>query len=91
MTTSLLTKNSIIHTKINTDLKKCVERVFSRLGMTMSEAITLYLSQVKLTKDIPFAIKKPNKTTLKIFKETDKEKNIIKAKNVREIFEKAGF
>ena len=86
-----LTKNSMIHARINTDLKKGVERVFNRLGLTMSEAIILYLSQVKLTNGIPFAIKIPNKTSLKIFRETDKNKNVIKAKNVHEIFERAGF
>lgn len=86
-----LTKNSTIHARINTGLKKGVERVFNRLGLTMSEAIILYLSQVKLTNGIPFAIKIPNKTTLKIFEETDKNKNIIKAKNVHEIFERVGF
>jgi hypothetical protein len=32
-----------------------------------------------------------NKITLKVFEETDKNKNVIKAKNVKEIFEKAGI
>ena len=87
-----LIKNSTVHARINTDLKKGVERVFNRLGLTMSEAIILYLSQVKLTNGIPFAIKIPNKTTLKIFEETDKNRNVARVKNIHEIFEKkVGF
>ncbi|MEI8055139.1 MAG: type II toxin-antitoxin system RelB/DinJ family antitoxin [bacterium] len=86
-----LIKNSTINARIDAGLKKDVERVFNRLGLTMSEAITLYLSQVKLTNGIPFAIKIPNETTLKVFEETDKNKNVTKAKNIREIFEKVDF
>ena len=83
--------DNTVHARVNTGLKKGVRKVFNRLGITMSEAITLYFYQVKLTNGIPFAINIPNKKTLKVFRETDKNKNVIKAKNVHEIFEKAGF
>lgn len=86
---SSLMRDGIIRARINRGLKREVEQVLNHLGLTMSEAIHLYLVQIKLTKGIPFEIKIPNQVTLRTFKKTDKGHSIVKAKTVREIFEKA--
>jgi DNA-damage-inducible protein J len=86
-----LFRDAVVRARVNSDVKHDVESVLNRLGITMSEAISLYLSQIQLEGGIPFAIKIPNKATLKTFTETDRRKNLKKAKNVREIFKKAGF
>lgn len=83
-------RDDVVRARINSNLKKDVEKVFHRLGLTMSEAISLYLAQVKLANGIPFDVRIPNKTTLKIFRDTDKKKNLYKAKSVKEILAKAG-
>lgn len=84
-------KNAIVRARVNAATKKDVEDILDDLGISISEAINIYLAQIKLTRSIPFAIKMPNKTTLKTFADTDKGKNVKKVKNVREIFAKAGF
>jgi DNA-damage-inducible protein J len=89
-TSTVLLRNAVVRARVNSGLKQEVENVLNRLGITMSEAIGLYLSQIKLNDGIPFDIKVPNKMTLKTFTETDKGKNIVKVDKVREIFEKAG-
>lgn len=84
-------RDAVVRARISSALKHDVESVLDRLGITMSEAISLYLAQIKLNDGIPFAVKVPNAITLKTFEETDKGKNVIKVKSVREIFKKAGF
>jgi DNA-damage-inducible protein J len=86
-----LFRNTVVRARVNSDVKHKVESVLNRLGLTMSEAISLYLSQIQLEGGIPFAVKIPNQVTLKTFAETDQSKNVKKAKSVREIFQKAGL
>ena len=82
-------RDAVVRARVNSELKHNVEDVLKRLGLTMSEAISLYLAQIQLNEGIPFAVKIPNKITLKTFAETDQGKNVVKVKNVREIFKKA--
>lgn len=44
-----------------------------RTRRTVSEAIEIYLKQIKLTHGIPFEIRIPNKLTQETFEKTDKE------------------
>ena len=86
-----LIRDTVVRARVNSEVKHDVESVLNRLGLTMSEAISLYLSQIQLEGGIPFAIKIPNKITLKTFSETDQGKNVKKAESIREIFKKAGL
>lgn len=84
-----LFRDTVVRARVNSNVKHDVEGVLNRLGLTMSEAISLYLSQIQLEQGIPFAVKIPNKVTLKTFAATDRGKNIKPAKTVKEIFKQA--
>jgi DNA-damage-inducible protein J len=53
----------------------------------MSEAISLYLTQITLNKGIPFEIKIPNKITAKTLQESENGKNLHKVSDIDELFE----
>jgi DNA-damage-inducible protein J len=71
-----MSKTAMIRARINPGLKKDVEAIFRKLGMTSSDAINIYYSQVKLYRGIPFDVKIPNKETRLTFENTDKRKKI---------------
>jgi len=56
-------KSAIIQARIDPSVKNNAQKIFSKLNISMSEAITLFLTQVSLRKGIPFDIKIPNKLT----------------------------
>ena len=72
----------MIRARITPDLKTEAEAVFKKLGLSTTEAITLFLSQVKLYKGLPFPVRIPNKTTLETFRKTDEGKELNKYKSV---------
>jgi DNA-damage-inducible protein J len=80
-------KNDIVKARVNGDLKHNVESILSGLGLTISEAIVVYLYQIQLYKGLPFEIKMPNKETLETFKKTDKGIDVIKTKNLDDLFD----
>jgi DNA-damage-inducible protein J len=60
-----MTKTTMIHARVPLDLKEDVAKILKELGLSATEAITLFYSQVKLRKGLPFPVQIPNKETLK--------------------------
>jgi DNA-damage-inducible protein J len=52
----------------------------------MSEAISMYLSQITLHNGIPFEIKIPNEVTAKTLKDSEMGKNVHKVDSVDGLF-----
>lgn len=83
-------KAATVRARIDQDLKHDVENVLTKLGLTVSEAIGLFMAQIKLRKGIPFDVCIPNKETLKTFEDTDRRKNLTRYKNAKDMFDKLG-
>ncbi|MBF0410114.1 MAG: type II toxin-antitoxin system RelB/DinJ family antitoxin [Candidatus Riflebacteria bacterium] len=71
-----MSKTTMIHARLPLDLKEDVAAILKQLGLSATEAITLFYSQVRLHKGIPFDVKIPNKTTIKAMQEADEGKTI---------------
>jgi len=84
-------KTATVRARIEPKLKHKVERLFVKLGLTTTEAITLFFKQVELRKGLPFSIQIPNKETLKTFKDTDEGKNLVHCKDAKDMFKKLGI
>jgi len=82
-----MNKTAMIRARTEPNLKQEVERIFKELGLTVTEAINLFFRQIRLRKGLPFEVSIPNKKTIKIFKNTDMGKNIVKHKNVKDMFD----
>ncbi|MDR3264362.1 MAG: type II toxin-antitoxin system RelB/DinJ family antitoxin [Clostridiales bacterium] len=66
-----MNKNSTIHIRVNPEIKADAERIYEAFGITMTEAINIFLHQSILNGGLPFEMKYPgyNKETLKALKE----------------------
>ncbi len=84
-------KTATVRARIEPKLKHDVESVLTQLGLSFSEAIELFLTQVKLNNGIPFEIRIPNKVTQKTFEDTKKRKNLKRYKNSKDLFDKLGM
>ena len=79
-----------LNIRIDSTLKKEAEDLFKRLGLNMSSAINVFLTQSVRDQAIPFEIHedKPNKKLLKALKEAEKiQKNPEKYKSYNNIEE----
>lgn len=52
-------KTTTLNLRVNPIVKQRAEDVLSRLGISMSTAITIYLNQISMTGGIPFEITLP--------------------------------
>jgi DNA-damage-inducible protein J len=51
---------AMIHARMEPELKQDVENIFRALGMTTTEAVTLFYKQVKMRQGLPFAVEVPD-------------------------------
>ncbi|MGB8215637.1 MAG: type II toxin-antitoxin system RelB/DinJ family antitoxin [Anaerolineales bacterium] len=58
-----MNKSATITVRLDPQVKKNAEAVLKALGLTTSQAVTLFFTQVSLNKGIPFDIHIPNETT----------------------------
>lgn len=83
-----MTKTAMVRARTTPDLKADVEAILDKLGMTTSEAINIFFSQVRNHKGLPFEVKLPNKVTRETFKKTDAGKDLVKCKNFDDMIQR---
>ena len=83
-----MAKTAMIVARIEPELKADAEKILKQLGISTTDAINLFLSQIRLQRGLPFEVKIPNKTTLETFKKTDEGKELIKCKDADDMFKK---
>ena len=64
-----MAKTEMIRARVEPDLKRQAEELFSELGLSTTEAITLFYRQVTLHRGLPFDVKVPNAETLKALRQ----------------------
>ena len=64
-----MTKTEIIQACVDLDLKREAEGVFAELGLSATEAITLFYKRVILHQGLPFDVKVPNAATVKALRQ----------------------
>ncbi|MDQ7084995.1 MAG: type II toxin-antitoxin system RelB/DinJ family antitoxin [Sulfurovum sp.] len=62
--------------KLDVETKAKAKEIFKELGITMGEAVNMFLSQVTLHKGLPFEVKIPNDETKKAIEEARKGINM---------------
>ncbi len=83
-----MSKTDRIEACIESDLKQAAEAVFSKLGVTPSDAIRIFYKQVELHQGFPFDVKIPNTETLAAIEEIEQHPERLKCyESVDEMFE----
>lgn len=86
-----MSKAAMVRARIEPALKTQTEELLQRLGLTASQAITLFYRQITLRKGLPFDVVIPNARTRKVLAATDAGKGLVRAKNTKDLFAKLGI
>lgn len=86
-----MSKTETVRARIQPELKDKAEKVFRRLGLTATQAITLFYKQVELRDGLPFEVVIPNETTSRTFDNTDAGRHLIVCKDTEDMFRKLGI
>ena len=81
-----MAKTATIQTRVDPVVKHNAQIILKKLNISMSEAISMFLSQITLHKGIPFEIKIPNEITAQTLKKSEEGKELHAVSNVDELF-----
>ena len=75
-----MAKTDTLHIRIEPSVKQRAEKTLNELGLSITDAINVFLNQVILNDGIPFEIRKPrfNKETIEAIEDVKKGKNLSK-------------
>ncbi len=81
-------KTEMIHARIDPRLKKSAESIFSKIGLSTTEAIRLFLKQVELRRGLPFPVTTPNEETISAMRAANAGKGLKRYSSFRELRER---
>ncbi|MCK5542956.1 MAG: type II toxin-antitoxin system RelB/DinJ family antitoxin [Desulfobacterales bacterium] len=82
-----MAKTAVIQARVDPAIKQHAQMILQELNISMSEAISIYLSQITLHNGIPFEVKLPNKITVKTLKDVERGKGVHAVSSVDDLFQ----
>ena len=64
-----MAKSAMIRARVEPELKRQAEELFSALGLSATEAITLFYKQVTVHRGLPFSVRLPNADTVEALRQ----------------------
>lgn len=80
-------KTEYIRARVEPSLKHNAEEVFKELGLSTTEAITLFYKQVAIKKGLPFPLKIPNSLTKKAIIQAERRKGLKSVNSIDTLFQ----
>ena len=80
-----MAKTATIQVRVESEIKRDAEKVFTALGLSATEAITLFYRQVALYQDLPFTVKIPNAETRKAIRQARSGDGLIHYRSVDDL------
>ena len=82
-----MARTATIQARIDPKVKARAKKVLDELNISMSEAVSLYLTQVALRKEIPFKVKIPNGVTAQTLRKAEKGEDVHEVLDAEELFQ----
>ena len=80
-------KTAAVHSRIQPEIKAQAENILHRLGLSPTEAIRIFYTQITLKQGLPFEVAIPNATTMKALAESANGINLTSHQSVVKLFE----
>jgi len=86
-----MSKSAMIRARVDPALKEDAESVFAALGLSATQAITLFYLQIKCYRGLPFELRLPNEATQHVSEQTDAGQDLERCKDVNDMFRRLGI
>lgn len=80
-------KTAAVHSRIQPEIKEQAEGILQRLGLSPTEAIRMFYTQIALRNGLPFDVSIPNDATIKALEDSRSGRNLERFNSTEELFE----
>ena len=81
-----MARTAFLNARIEPALKEKAEKIFSAIGVSASDAITMFYKQVVYRRGIPFDVCIPNAETLAALEEADQREGQLVTSSTKDAF-----
>ena len=85
--TSFIMKSAAIHSRIDPQIKQKAETILNSLGVSPTEAIRMFYTQITLRNGLPFSVEIPNEETKMALKDSRSGHNLERFESVDDLLE----
>ena len=86
-----MSKTATVRARLKPELKEKAEEILYRLGVTTTQALTMFYRQIEMNNGLPFNMVIPNATTKATFETTDASKEVVICEDAEDMFDKLGI
>jgi DNA-damage-inducible protein J len=80
-------KSAAIHSRIDPQIKQKAETILNSLGVSPTEAIRMFYTQITLRNGLPFSVEIPNEETKMALKDSRSGHNLERFESVDDLLE----
>ena len=80
-----MAKTEMIRARVEPELKHEAEELFKRLGLSATEAITLFYKQVTMNQGLPFEVKIPNAATTEALRQAESSAGLTEYESLKDL------
>jgi DNA-damage-inducible protein J len=80
-------KTAVVHSRIQPEIKEQAEEILQRLGLSPTEAIRMFYTQIALRNGLPFDVSIPNDVTIKALEDSRKGRNLERFETTEKLFD----
>jgi DNA-damage-inducible protein J len=80
-------KNAAVHSQIQPEIKEQAERILQRLGVSPTEAIRMFYTQITLRNGLPFDVSLPNDETIRALEDSRNGRSLERFDSTDQLFE----
>jgi DNA-damage-inducible protein J len=80
-------KTAAVHSRIQPDIKEKAESILHRLGLSPTEAIRMFYTQITLKNGLPFDVAIPNEETVQALEDSRAGRGLERFDSVDGLFE----
>lgn len=82
-----MAKTAMVRARVEPELKRQAEELFSELGLSATEAITLFYKQVAIHRGLPFSVRIPNEKTIEAMRQAENREDLLEYSSIEDFRE----
>ena len=83
----IIMKTAVVHSRIQPEIKEQAEEILQRLGLSPTEAIRMFYTQITLRNGLPFDVALPYDETIKALEDSRNGRNLERFDSTEKLFE----
>jgi DNA-damage-inducible protein J len=80
-------KTAAVHSRIEPEIKEMAEVILRKLGLSPTDAIRLFYTQITLRNGLPFPVSMPNQETVQALEDSKKNRDLSTYSTTDQLFE----